>query len=302
MKTYIGDAVMASPIIPVLEREFSEVQVLAAGVIDQVLWVPDRERRFLKMPRVRKLPEVLRQASELRKLRFDIAVMVNHSFRSALTAMLAGIPVRVGHTQEYRRITLTHPVPYGQDEFETTSCYNLLRRIGIDVPEDVPYLPVTEGERAEGLVRLEGATVGLQPGARFGQKQIPTDVAVAVAKALQREGHKVALLGGPEEADIAENVLRMLDPGAISLAGKTNIRGTLGALAGLGVMVGSDTGLMHMAAGVGCPTVTVFGPTPRKKWGHHYPPHTVLQAEGGLISNITPDEILSAARRALQGG
>jgi ADP-heptose:LPS heptosyltransferase len=87
----------------------------------------------------------------------------------------------------------------------------------------------------------------------------------------------------------------------VNLVGKTGIRDSLGTLANLNLMIGSDTGLMHMAAAVGCPSITVFGPTPRAKWGHQYPPHQALQAEGGTMENTSAEAVLEAARRQLRG-
>lgn len=299
MKTYIGDAVMVAPILPPLETAFREVKILTYGVVDQVLWSPARERVFIKPPKTRSLAEVLRQAKELRRQRFDAALLINHSFRSALTVFLAGIPVRVGHDKEMRRRLLTHPVAYDEAVFEAWSSYDLLKPFGIDAERERPRLPITEEERRKGREMLQGATVGLQPGARYVEKQIPPDVTAAIGKALQADGHRIALLGGPDEAESADRMAELLGGNVVSLVGKTNVRGTLGALSELELMIGSDTGLMHLAAASGCPTVTVFGPTPARKWGHDYPPHSVLQAPDGQMANTSADAVLEAARRKL---
>ncbi|CAN5540696.1 N/A [soil metagenome] len=299
MKTYLGDAVMASPILAPLEREFSEVVVMTDGVVDQLLWEPTGKRKFLKMPKVRKPRQVLEQARQIRREGYDAAVVVNHSFRSALTCMLAGIPVRVGHNLEHRRITLTHPVPYDEARSETTANFDMLRALGMGVEETYPRLPITEEEREEGRRMLQGATVGIQPGARFGAKQLPAEVSETVLRALIDEGHRIALLGGREEADLAEPLVQRYPGRVVSLVGITSIRQTLGSLANLRLMIGADTGLMHMAAAVDTPTITVFGPTPASKWGHWYAPHRVLQAVGKKIENAAPEEILSHAREQL---
>jgi len=295
MKTYIGDAVIASPILPVLEREFSEIQILTAGVIDQVLWTPDRERKFLKLAPAKKVREVLAQARLLRAERFGIAMIVNHSFRSALIARLAGIPVRIGHIKEKREFLLTHRVPYSETEWETHANFNLLKPLGLAYEEALPVLPLRPEEVAEGKRAVDGATVGLQVGARFPEKQLPVGHSVEIAKALLGAGHRLVLLGGPDDQAAEAEFQSQIGGQAVSLVGKTDIRGTLGALANLRLMVGSDTGLMHLAAGVKVPTVTVFGPTPSVKWGHHYAPHTVIQAPGGVIANASPKEIIDAA-------
>jgi ADP-heptose:LPS heptosyltransferase len=88
---------------------------------------------------------------------------------------------------------------------------------------------------------------------------------------------------------------------AVDLAGKCSIRETMGLLAGLRLTAGSDTGVMHLAAGVGCPTLTVFGPNPASKWGHLYPPHRVIEACGGDIKTVSAADLVGAADSALRG-
>lgn len=292
MKTYLGDAVMAAPILPYLEREFAEVVVQTDGVVDQLLWDPAPNRRFLKLPKVRKPKLVFEQARRLRAEGFHTAVVVNHSFRSAMTCLFAGIKIRTGHNVEHRRPLFTHSVPYDQTRWETSANFDLLRALGFEVEETKPRLSTTIEERREGLGTLQGATVGLQPGARFGAKQLPHEVTEKIVEALVAGGHRIALFGGQEEADRAQPFVERYEERVVSLVGKTSIRQTLGALSGLKLMVGADTGLMHMAAAVDTPTVTVFGPTPASKWGHWYEPHVVLQATDEKIENADAEEIL----------
>lgn len=294
-KSYLGDAVMASPILPALESQFSSVTCLTMGVVDQILQNPTAKRTFIRAKKVRKPNEVFEEAQRLRQEQFQVAVLVNHSFRSALTAVLAGIKVRVGHSQEYRGALLSHPVPYGQNDYETQSCFDLLDKVRIPYEFAHPLLSVSEQEFASVRELVGGATVGVQPGARFGQKQIPIETSASIANQLHRQGQRVALLGGPDEQKFLADFLDKLEFEPINLVGKTSIRETLAALKHLKVMIGSDTGLMHMAAGVNCPTVTVFGPTPHLKWGHRYHPHTVLASPDGLIASVPAEKILEAA-------
>lgn len=294
-KSYLGDAVMASPVLPALESQFSSVTCLTMGVVDQILAHPTAKRTFIRSKKVRKPNEVFAEAIYLRQERFQVAVIVNHSFRSALTALLAGIRVRVGHAQEFRGPLLSHPVVYGHDDYETQSCFDLLDKLRIPYEFSHPHLSVSEQEMSSVRPLVDGATVGLQPGARFGQKQIPIETSAEIANRLHREGQRVALFGGPDEEKFLADFLSKLSFEPINLVGKTSIRETMSSLKHLKVMIGSDTGLMHMAAAVNCPTVTVFGPTPHLKWGHRYEPHTVIAAPDGQISSVPAEQILAAA-------
>jgi ADP-heptose:LPS heptosyltransferase len=140
-----------------------------------------------------------------------------------------------------------------------------------------------------------GATIGIQPGARNLDKQVPTSVWQEVARQLVNDGHRLAFLGGPEE----RGLLGELQVDGVDLVGKTTLRETIGAMANLKLVLGADTGVMHLAAAVGTPTVTTFGPTPADKWGWFAEPHRVIKATGGDIRTISASQLLEAAGASL---
>ena len=292
---------MGLPMFRALEEKFERVTFLAGGAIPQVLWTPDHERRVVAGERCKTPGTVRREAAWMKSENFDAVVLVNHSFRSAITVKMAGIPVRVGHRTELRSMFLTHAIAYDENEFEAVSTNHLAAAFGIVVPDPIPTMPISDDERIRGNHFRDGATIGIQPGARFGAKQIPIGVSIAIANALARDGHRICLLGGKEEEGFAEEMIAGMTDKPVNLVGKTGIRDSIGTLANLNLMIGSDTGLMHMAAAVGCPSITVFGPTPRAKWGHQYSPHQALQDEGGKMENTSVEAVLEAARRQLRG-
>jgi heptosyltransferase-2 len=300
MKHYIGDAVMSEPMIEAIERRFADVEILTGGVVDQVLWTPDRSRVFIKTKRVHSPWQVIRQAKELRSRRYDVAVLVNHSFRSALTVRLAGIRKRVGHVTEGRGSLLTQRVENDPDLFEATNLLRLAHAVGAEAPVRTPRLPTTAEEQESGKAIAKGAVVGIQPGARWPAKQIPVEVTIEVAKQLKAEGYSIALLGGREEASVSDQVRQALNGEVVWLVGETSVRQTLGVLRSLRAMLGGDTGLMHLSAGVGTPLVSVFGPTPYKKWGHDYSPNRVLRAPEGRISAMSAEAVSAALQEVLR--
>jgi ADP-heptose:LPS heptosyltransferase len=191
-------------------------------------------------------------------------------------------------------------VPYGADEYETACAFELLRAVGIEDALTHPELPVSAEERARGDALRQGATVAIQPGARYGAKQIPAEVMLDVVGTLTRDGRRVVLVGGPDEMEMAATFMAATSArvssgsSVVNLVGACGLRETMGVLAGCELAIGGDTGVMHMAAAVGCRTVTAFGPTPARKWGHAYPPHRVLVAPGGDLSLLTASALLDA--------
>jgi heptosyltransferase-2 len=294
---YIGDAVMALPLIDAVAAAYRDTVVSCGPVVREVL--ADREAivKFAPGAKISGVLPVLRAVKALKDLRVDAAFIVNRSFRSALAVRKAGIPVRFGHSTEGRALLLSHPVPYDAKKFEAECYLDLAREAGIEIPCDRPVIRLSNDERTTGEALLEGATVGVQPGARYPKKQVPLEVLAEAVKGLQAEGRKIALLGGSEEASFAGEFARMLDDAPINLVGKLEIRKSIAALSALKLMVGSDTGLMHLAAAAECPTLTVFGPNPASKWAHNYEPHRHLSAPKGDIRRVSAKQILDQARK-----
>lgn len=294
LKQYLGDGVMCEPLITTLAQSYSRVDVLALPAVQQVLGQLESDVNFVLAEKVKTLRETMNLARRLRRKSYDVAFLVNRSFRSALLARLAKIPLRVGHGTEGRSFLLTRSVRYEDRDFEAKSYLDLAEAVGLNGGRVEPILRLTDAERSEGALRSQGAKVAIQPGARHGYKQVPTSVLIEIARKVQDRGAGIVLVGGAEERDAAADLKSRFDRPVVDLVGQTGIRQTMGVLASVRVALGGDTGVMHLAAGLGTPTVTCFGPTPAVKWGHHYAPHRVIQAEGGNIESLDPSLVSSS--------
>ncbi|HJP82248.1 MAG TPA: glycosyltransferase family 9 protein [Fimbriimonadaceae bacterium] len=298
LKDYIGDSVMASALVRSLAANSGELTLAASPTVRELLRFPNFQPNLVEVGRLSKPVQLWNVAQQLRRAKLQAIFLVNRSFRSALAARLSGTPIRVGHSTEGRSWLLTHAVRYDEAENEAQSYLHLAQALDIQTPFTTPELYVSEEERAAGLRQLQGATVGIQPGARHDYKEIPVAVLLSLVDWLKEHGKRIAYFGGPEE----RGKLQDLGDSAVDLVGKTTLRGTLAALSGLELMIGGDTGVMHLAASVGTPTVTAFGRTPTSKWGWFTAPHQVLQAPNGNMSDLSADELIATVERALCAG
>jgi len=298
LKGFLGDAVMVTPLVQGLCAKGYEVHVLTTSGVVTLLEDTFPSVHFHQQRKLQKPLELLKQMRELKTVHFDIAIVVNRSFRSALLAALARIPVRVGNNTDRRGGLLTKSIPYDAYKYEPASYLELSQLAGIELQDTHPLLKPNEDIRCAIGKRLAGATIGVQPGARHPWKRIPMDILASAVRELQRNA-KVVLMGGKEEREFGDALKAVLDVEALDLIGELNLKEGVAATSQLKLMIGGDTGLMHIAAAAGCPTITLFGPTFASKWGHHYEPHKVLVAKSHEMSEFTVEDILSAARRAL---
>jgi heptosyltransferase-2 len=299
MKGYLGDAVMATPLLQNLLDQGFHVHALTEPAVVQLLKKSFPEVNFLHLRDLKTIKGFWGQVRDLKSLELQTILLTNRSFRSALAARFAGIPQRIGHATEGRGWLLTQKLEYSNVRNEALCYLDLAEAAGIQVNPRKPCLKISEEDRQKGIALLQGADIGVQPGARSLFKQVPVATTAAVVRTLQKEGHRIALFGGPEEKSVGEELASMLDEPATNLIGAASLSDTPGVLSNLKLMIGSDTGLMHIAAASGVPTVTSFGPTTLQKWGCSDPPHQIVVAKDRLIRSIQPEMILEAAKRAL---
>jgi hypothetical protein len=153
-----------------------------------------------------------------------------------------------------------------------------LAALGVGIVRDVPALAFGAEDRsaAEPLAtRLPRRFLALHPGSGSPRKNWPADRYAALAPALAGE-EPFLVVSGPADAEAAGPLLRL--PNAVKAAGlPLRVLGAL--LARCGLCVGNDSGVAHLAAAAGAPTLTLFGPTDPTQWAPVGTSVRVLRAE-----------------------
>ncbi|HEX7177745.1 MAG TPA: lipopolysaccharide heptosyltransferase II, partial [Pyrinomonadaceae bacterium] len=230
---------------------------------------------------------LLSQARELRRRRFDLALLLPNAFAPALATFAARVPLRVGYATDGRRTLLTHPLAAPSWRGERHEVYYYLNLVAelerllhgrktavVSEPRGEPQprgeLAVSDERRraARALLRETGAReelplVAICPGSTNSRaKRWPAERFAAVADMLcVRDGAQVVLIGAAEERDVSEEVARHMTQRPLILTGRTSLAETAALLAVADLLVTNDTGPAHLAAAVGCPVVVIFGPT-----------------------------------------
>ena len=164
-----------------------------------------------------------------------------------------------------------------------------------------------ERRRAATLLTLERRWIALGPTANWDGKIWPARRFVELARALQAvlPGAGVALFGGPggDERARAAPVLAGL-PMAVDLCGALSLSEAAACLARCALFVGNDSGLMHLAAAAGVPTLGLFGPSPADEYAPVGRCAGFVEADGpaGLapIAALPVERVLAAATALLE--
>jgi len=265
---WLGDTVLALPTLRALRGALQAAEVWALGP-----WVgsilesePGLARRVVTPGGV---VARLAQARRLEQARFDLALILPNSLETGLAARLSGARWRVGYGEGRARL-LTHAVPTPPGPVHQVASYlRLLAPLGIDAAPSAPVLAVDPARRVEARRLLEDAgvpsgapRVGLQLGAALGPAKLwPAARVAALASRLESQGVEPVLLGSPQAVGLAAAVEAEASRPIRSLVGRDRPALLPALLAELDALVGADSGPAHVAAAVGVPAVTLFGPT-----------------------------------------
>lgn len=264
---WIGDAVMAEPLLAALARRGETLTVAALPSVAPV---------FLAMPRVREIVELpfahgrldlskRRRAATSLRGRFDVAYVLPNSVKSALVPWLARIPSRVGYHGEGRWWLLNRRLPNPAGRPAMVGFYGALAGADFD-PAARPRLvldaaTIDAALSKAGLVR--GTFWTFAAGADYGPaKRWPAEHYAALARALHTgDGATIVLLGSKGEAALCESIAAAAPGACRVLAGTTTLLDAMALIAASRGLASNDSGLMHVAAAFNVPQVAVFGST-----------------------------------------
>ncbi|MEJ2482295.1 MAG: lipopolysaccharide heptosyltransferase II [Gemmatimonadota bacterium] len=276
---HLGELLLALPALEAASaRERRETGT--APVLQVVSWlVPllalaDLDVRVLPLSDRR---DIAAAARELRAYGVQRGILLTPSISSALIFRAAGLRSRRGTGGGGRAWLLTEVVDRAP-LLEDHRVKEFLAIAGVPVPEGampVPRLTVIDAARAAWDVRRRALRipddgrrlVALFPGANGAARRWPTEKYAALARSLAGLGHRVLVLGGPEDSPITGIVTRQartedgkLDGLLLDLGGRTSLVELAGALEACHLLVANDTGPMHLAAALDRPIVAVEGP------------------------------------------
>jgi len=274
----IGDLVMSLPALADLRSALPKARIrLAVGRWSAAIAesAPVDEILVWSAPWVGRSSEgsesalaLARRAHALAEAPPDLAIDLQGDVRASWLLWLSGARARVGYANTGGDYLLTDVIPLD----ETVSWVEQNRRAVAQAlgrsPGEARAEIVRDADRvAADRILAEHAIarrplVAIHPSGGRAIKQWPLERWRAVAALLQgRFGATVLITGSAADAPLAAEMARGLEPKPVDLTGRLSVREMLGLLARLDLFLSPDTGPMHMAAAVGTPSLSVFGPS-----------------------------------------
>lgn len=328
MPNWVGDAVMATPLLLDLNHAFPKatLTLMCQGAIGQLFEHDPLVSHLITFKKPSGFIHRLHQSELIRELRrgeYDTGILTTNSLSSAWWFWRGHIKRRIGFMSTGRCLLLTDVLPFPQNrntQHLVKTYKDLLHPLGIPTSDTLPRLIVTaeEKEAAQSLLKQEGykggRLVGINPGAAYGSAKcwLPERFRELAIKLIDSGSH-VIFFGDASQRKMVEDITDGLGSKVINLAGKTTLRELMAYISLLNVMVANDSGPMHMAYGLKIPVVALFGPTSEKISGPLGVSETihkhvecspcfkrVCPIDHRCMTRIESDEVFNAVMRLLK--
>lgn len=286
--SWVGDMVMSQSLYITLKQQHPEalIDVLAPAWCKPILERMPEVHQAIEMPLGHGDFNLLGRRAlgkELKQQDYTHAFILPNSAKSALIPWFAGIPVRTGWKGEMRYgllndlrpnkkafqymieryVALAHPKENMIDSSSLAGLENLPK----------PNLHIDNFTQSHTIEKFtlnqDRVIIGLCPGAEFGPaKQWPVEHYAFVANEMISQGKQIWLFGSPKDQPTTEAIKYAVAPEnqnhVFDLAGKTSLIEAVDLLGACETVISNDSGLMHVAAAVGCQVIGVYGSTSPK--------------------------------------
>lgn len=271
--SWVGDTMLMQPMLVRLKQRHpdSQIDVLAPPWTDGLLRAMPEVSRVIINPfphGALELKKRYRLGKQLREARYDQAIVLPNSLKSALVPYFAHIQLRTGFVGEMRYGLLNDARSLNKSRLPlmVQRFAQLAEQAGDNIPDPLPnpVLSVTDSLRDAALRKL-GLTLDKSvaifcPGAEYGPaKRWPVPYFAEIAQRLQKHGFAVWIIGSAKDREIAENIVALGNQESRNLCGSTDLADAIALLSCAQLVISNDSGLMHLAAALDKPTLALFG-------------------------------------------
>lgn len=278
MPNWIGDFVMATPVLQDLRVHFPDATLTAmcqdahAALLDQN---PHINECVTFKPRSGWIhtcyrPDILQR---LRQAHYDLGLLLTNTLSSAWWFWGGNVQNRIGYAKHGRSLLLNRSLQYPSDaaKMHQVDIYkNLLSLLNIPRSPTKPALYVSQErlEAARALLIQYGwnektTLIGVNPGAAYGSAKcwLPERFRELTQKLLDQTDASIVYFGDLNTEALVQEITHNMPSRVINLAGKSTLKELIALIACCKILVTNDSGPMHIAAAVGTFPLALFGST-----------------------------------------
>jgi heptosyltransferase I len=284
----LGDVIHGLPVLQALHSCFAESEihwVVARGFHEILeghplihkLWIIDKNSWKEPAKALATFTELKRLAAGLRREKFDLVVDLQGLFRSAMIGLFTGTKERAGfeNAREGAKFSYKYRIRTDAELHAVDKNMQLARALGCDAGDPVfSFPPLDLAPELSRLLPSEyavfapsaGTLVKRWPAANFGYLASKLPIPAII-------------VGGKSDVALANEIAAFSRGRAVSLAGKTSLKGLAAIIKGAKFLVTADSGPMHIAAALNIPVFAIFGPTNPVRTGPYGKIHTIIRSD-----------------------
>ncbi len=280
MPNWLGDLVMATPILTDLRHHWPEAKItaLCQGTLGTIIQADPHIDNVLNFKRPKGW--LSRQSDQnilapFRQGHYDLGILLTNSFSSAYWFWRGQVQNRLGYASNWRHFLLDYPLPFPaqrKSQHLVITYKMLLEPLGIPLSQTPPRLYVTVQEQQAARERLASygihssdLIIGINPGAAYGSAKcwLPERFKQLSQQLLNHYPLlKIVYFGDKAGAPLVKDICTGLPTNRlIDLAGKTSLRELIALIQTCHLFLTNDSGPMHVASALGIPLVALFGST-----------------------------------------
>lgn len=262
----IGDEIFFLPTLISLKKEFPNSKITLAleprsksikdltNIIDDMIFIdPKGANKYFEM---------LKLLIKARQGNFDVVISSGGNKLISILLFLTGIKIRCGYdTGKFSQKLLTHAMPLNKNQYACAMYHDLIRNLTSHNTE-LPQINIEQKETQKNTVLIHPGVskLSVQKGCI---KTITPQIWAETIDLLVAEGKKVLLVGGPDDKDCIDTILKN-----VRTQNFENLYGTTKNLKDLAELISSaekflcsDSAPLHVAVAMGIKTYVIFGPT-----------------------------------------
>ena len=285
---FIGDTILTLPFLKNLRTEEPDAQIdmliapKSGEIIEDCPFVDnfiyfDTTRKHKYENGKEKKKSFWHYVRLLRKNKYDKAYVLKRSLSSAILVFLSGIKERIGFDTEHRGFLLTKKVPYDYRKHESECFLDVLRADGVNIFDNKLENTVNpaSAEKVENILKENNLTdkklvivhaTATNPGKLWDLENF----AKVTEYLINKKNVNVLFVGTDFDYDTYDRMLKMisepLKTNPLNLCGKLSLKESLALTKRVDLLIGNDSGNLHMASSVGTPVIGIYGPMTFEKW------------------------------------
>lgn len=334
---FIGDTVLTIPFLRNLRKAYPDAQIdmlvgpVSGDVLQNCPYIDNlivfdttKKHRYENTSEAKK--SFLSYVWLLRKNKYDKAYVLKRSLSSTLLAFLAGIKERIGFDTEKRGFLLTKKVPYIKDRHEVECFLDVLRANNIPVLDN--YLENWLSEKSVNRISeifkyfdvIDRPKVLLHATSGNKRKEWMPEYFAEIIKYLSNQkGVQIFYTGTKEDSEVYKEIHNLISQDLVikpvNLCGELSIQDSMALINKMGLVIGVDSGTLHIAASLNVPVIGIYGPMDPVKWHAWGNIHKIMFynnipcspcelseecfRDRACLRNITPDMIIRECDKIL---